>query len=206
MHIIGLGLNHTTAPLDLREKLALDDDIARIALAGLACGHVATPLTELILISTCNRIELYAISSQLAFADLEMFLSEVGDMPVDQFTPHLYRFTDTDAVRHLFEVAAGLDSLVIGEPQILGQVTRALELARMVHHADARLRGEVFELDRARNVGRAKGRDKQRHEHHVRDVGAEPARPRSLPHWLLHRSCRLVSTRFEGSYESSISF
>jgi len=130
MYIICLGLNHTTAPLDLREKLALDEDVVRIALARLACGHVATPVTELVFISTCNRIELYAVSNQLAFAELEAFLAEVSDVPADQFRQHLYRFKDMDTVRHLFEVAAGLDSLVIGEPQILGQVMRALELAR----------------------------------------------------------------------------
>lgn len=130
MHILCLGLNHTTAPLDLREKLAVDEDIVRIALARLACGHIATPLTELIIISTCNRIELYAASNQLAFFELEAFLSDVSGMPMDQFHPYLYRFEDMNAVSHLFEVAAGLDSLVVGEPQILGQVTRALELAR----------------------------------------------------------------------------
>src|SRR5258707_6912667 len=130
MNILCLGLNHTTAPLNLRERLALEEDGVRIALARLACGHVATPLTELVLISTCNRIELYATSSQLVFTELEAFLSDVSGVPVEQFLPHLYRFQDVDAARHLFEVAAGIDSLVIGEPQILGQVTRALELAR----------------------------------------------------------------------------
>ena len=130
MYITCLGLNHTTAPLDLREKLALDDDVVRIALARLACGHLSAAITELIFISTCNRIELYAVSNQLAFTELQTFLSEVSDMPAEKFIPHSYRLTDMDAVRHLFEVAAGLDSLVIGEPQILGQVTRALELAR----------------------------------------------------------------------------
>jgi glutamyl-tRNA reductase len=130
MYILCLGLNHTTAPLNLREKLALDEDVVRIALARLACGHVGMPVTELVFISTCNRIELYAVSNQLAFAELEAFLSEVSGVSVDQFRPHLYHFNDMDAVHHLFEVAAGLDSLVIGEPQILGQVMRALELAR----------------------------------------------------------------------------
>jgi len=130
MNIFCLGLNHTTAHLDLREKLALEEEVVRIALARLACGHIATVINELVLISTCNRIELYAASSQSAFAELEAFLSEVSGVPRDHFRPYLYRFKDMDAVRHLFEVAAGLDSLVIGEPQILGQVTRALELAR----------------------------------------------------------------------------
>jgi glutamyl-tRNA reductase len=130
MYILCLGLNHKTAPLNLREKLALDENIVRIALARLACGHVASPLAELIILSTCNRVEMYAVSNQLAFAGLEIFLSDVSGVPADHFRPHLYCFQDMDAVRHLFEVAAGLDSLVIGEPQILGQVTRALELAR----------------------------------------------------------------------------
>jgi glutamyl-tRNA reductase len=130
MSILCLGLNHTTASLDLREKLALDEDVVRIALARLSCRHASVPFGELVLISTCNRIELYAVSDQLAFAGLETFLSEVSGVSADQFRPHLYCFNDMTAVRHLFEVAAGLDSLVIGEPQILGQVTRALELAR----------------------------------------------------------------------------
>jgi glutamyl-tRNA reductase len=130
MYILCLGLNHITAPISLREKLALDENLVRIAMARLACGHVDTPLTELVILSTCNRVELYATSSQPAFAGLEDFLADVTGVPVDQFSHHLYRFQDLEAARHLFEVAAGLDSLVIGEPQILGQVTRALELAR----------------------------------------------------------------------------
>jgi glutamyl-tRNA reductase len=130
MYILCLGLNHNTAPLNLRERLALDENIVRVALARLACGHVDSPLTELIILSTCNRVEMYAVSNQLAFAGSETFLSDVSGVPSDHFCPHLYRFQDMQAVRHLFEVAAGLDSLVIGEPQILGQVTRALELAR----------------------------------------------------------------------------
>jgi glutamyl-tRNA reductase len=130
MNIYCLGLNHTTARLDLREKLALDEDVVRIALARLACGHVVTRLNELVLISTCNRIEIYSTSNAVVFDELETFLSDVSGVSVDQFHSHVYRFSDMGAVRHLFEVAAGLDSLVVGEPQILGQVTRALELAR----------------------------------------------------------------------------
>lgn len=130
MHILCLGLNHTTAPLRLREKLTMDESIIRISLARLACGHIATPLNELIIISTCNRIELYATSNRFVFAQLEAFLSEITDVPTDVIHAHSYHFQDMSAVRHLFEVAAGLDSLVVGEPQILGQVTRALELAR----------------------------------------------------------------------------
>jgi glutamyl-tRNA reductase len=130
MHILCLGLNHNTASIGLREKLALDENVVRIALARLACGHIDSPLIELVILSTCNRVEMYAASGQPAFADLEVFLSDITGVPVDQFRQHAYWYQNMDAARHLFEVAAGLDSLVIGEPQILGQVTRALEVAR----------------------------------------------------------------------------
>lgn len=130
MHIISIGLNHTSAPIQLRERLGFSEDQVRASLSRLACGREESQLSELVIISTCNRIELYAVSNQPAFAELETFLSETRDVSVDELRPHLYHFKDMDAVRHLFEVAAGLDSLVIGEPQILGQVTRSLELAR----------------------------------------------------------------------------
>ena len=139
MYILSLGLNHNTAPLNLREKLALDENKVRIALARLACGHIDSPLTELTILSTCNRVELYAASNRLAFVELEAFLSDISGVPLDQFKPYLYSYQDMDAIRHLFEVAAGLDSLVIGEPQILGQVTRALELARGQNTAGSNL-------------------------------------------------------------------
>jgi glutamyl-tRNA reductase len=130
MHIISLGLNHTSAPIQLRERLAFDEEQIRAALSRFACGHIASALSELIVISTCNRIELYAASNGLALAELEAFLSDARGMSLAELQPYLYRFEDLDAAGHLFDVAAGLDSLVIGEPQILGQITRALELAR----------------------------------------------------------------------------
>ncbi len=130
MHILALGLNHTSAPVQLRERLNFNDDQIRASLARLTCGNVSSPLSELVILSTCNRIEFYAASNQLAFAELEAFLSDTHGVPVEEFRPHLYRLKDKDAVIHLYEVAAGLNSLVVGEPQILGQVTKALELAR----------------------------------------------------------------------------
>ena len=130
MHIISIGLNHTSTPVHLRERLVFNEDQVRAALARLFCGHPQTSLAELIILSTCNRIELYAASSQLSYSDLEAFLTEAHGMPVQELEPYLYRSNDIEAARHLFDVAAGLDSLVIGEPQILGQITRALELAR----------------------------------------------------------------------------
>lgn len=130
MLILCLGLNHFTAPVELREQLSLDQAGICTALAHLTSGRVSTSVAELVIISTCNRIELYAASRQPAFAELEAFLSIVSGTPADQIRPHRYSFKGLDAARHLFEVAAGLDSLVVGEPQILGQVVRALELSQ----------------------------------------------------------------------------
>ena len=130
MHILSIGLNHTSAPVHLRERLAFNEEQIRASLSRYVCGHLETSFAELTIISTCNRTELYAASNQLADAELEAFLSDARGIPVQEMHPHLYRFKDVDAARHLFDVAAGLDSLVIGEPQILGQITRALELAR----------------------------------------------------------------------------
>lgn len=130
MHIHCLGINHTTASVGLRERLAFNDDSLRAALARLGCGGMADSFSELVILSTCNRIELYAVSPRLDPDILKLFLSEVRGVPADEFTPHLYHYCDEDAIRHLLQVASGLNSLVLGEPQILGQVTNALEQAR----------------------------------------------------------------------------
>jgi len=132
MHILSIGLNHTTAPIELRERLSFGEDQVRAALARMSCRHANTTcnMKEMVILSTCNRIEIYAASNHKSFSGLEAFLSDARGVPVDDLHPHLYRFVDVEAVRHLLDVAAGLDSLVLGEPQILGQVTRALELAR----------------------------------------------------------------------------
>lgn len=130
MHIITLGLNHTKTSVQLRERLAYSEDQIRAALARLTCGKMSSQLSEMVILSTCNRIEIYSTSSELSFDTLEVFLSETRGVPLEEIRPHLYCFQDMEAVQHLFEVAAGLDSLVIGEPQILGQIVHALELSR----------------------------------------------------------------------------
>src|ERR1044071_3573566 len=122
MHILSLGLNHTSAPIQLRERLAFDEEQIRASLARLTCGQITSSFAELIILSTCNRIEIYAASNQLAFAELEAFLLEARAVPAEEVHPFIYRRHGMDAVDHLFRVAAGLDSLVIGEPQILGQI------------------------------------------------------------------------------------
>ncbi len=130
MYIHCLGINHTKASVSLRERLAFNDDSSRAALARLGCGALLNSFNELIILSTCNRIELYAVSPHFDPDNLKVFLSEARGVPADEFTPHLYHYCDEDAIRHIMRVASGLDSLVLGEPQILGQVTNALEQAR----------------------------------------------------------------------------
>ncbi len=130
MHIITLGINHNTALIQLREQLAFGEEEVRATLSSLTTANATSAFVELIILSTCNRTELYAVSSHLTFAELEIFLSNTCGVPVNAIHPHVYQYADMEAACHLFEVAAGLDSLVIGEPQILGQIVRALEIAR----------------------------------------------------------------------------
>ncbi|MEW6029005.1 MAG: glutamyl-tRNA reductase [Chloroflexota bacterium] len=130
MRIHCIGINHNTAPIQLRERLAYGEEQIRVTLSRLACGHLSSAIVEMVILSTCNRTEIYVVSSQEIFSELEIFLSETRGVKRNEFLPHLQRYNDVDAARHLFDVAAGLDSLVIGEPQILGQIVRALELAR----------------------------------------------------------------------------
>lgn len=127
-HILCLGLSHHTAGLDLRERLAFSAEEAQAALAWP--GAPANSIDELVLLSTCHRVEIYAMASGLDFSGLERFLSEARGLPVEVFNERLYRYSGEAAIDHLFRVAAGLDSLVLGEPQILGQVMEAFELAR----------------------------------------------------------------------------
>ena len=120
--ILCLGLSHHTAPVELREQLSCSLTALKPHLAGL------TAVSELVLISTCNRIELYAVAGpSLTCPRTEMLhlLSDVQGVPVADFIEHTYTLADHEALDHLLRVAAGLDSLVLGEPQILGQVTDA---------------------------------------------------------------------------------
>ncbi|MDN5781408.1 MAG: glutamyl-tRNA reductase, partial [Luteimonas sp.] len=125
MSLFALGINHQTAPVALRERVAFNDDAVAPALAGL---HALPQVREVALLSTCNRTELYAVTDDDGSALVEWLAahpSESGDLRA-----YLYQHRDGDAVRHLFRVATGLDSLVLGEPQILGQVKHAWATAR----------------------------------------------------------------------------
>ncbi len=125
MSLFVLGINHQTAPVSLRERVAFSADTVPAALEAL---RALPQVREVALLSTCNRTELYAVADDdgQALADwLATHPDEVGDLHA-----YLYRHRDADAVRHLFRVATGLDSLVLGEPQILGQVKDAWATAR----------------------------------------------------------------------------
>jgi glutamyl-tRNA reductase len=131
MRLFAVGLSHRTAPVDLRERIDFARggvDAALAALATRGIGH------ERVVLSTCNRAEIYAAGDSDTTADaLELFFSEYHSVPHDQIAGHLYLRRGADAARHLFQVAAGLDSLVVGEPQILGQVKAAYATASEGH-------------------------------------------------------------------------
>jgi glutamyl-tRNA reductase len=128
MQLLLVGVSHRTTPVELRERLDFSTRGVDRALAALA----ATPLQgEAAIVSTCNRVELYVGCENVedARARVERFISEFHGVPAADLQPHLYAKVGHDAVRHLFRVAAGLDSLVVGEPQVLGQVKEAYHIA-----------------------------------------------------------------------------
>src|SRR5690349_2550396 len=127
MHIVVVGVDHTTAPIELRERLSCS---IRIIPQILQVARQA--VQECILLSTCNRVELYAVCSDVhqGSDDLRRVLCEMRQLSDDELTAHSYIFVDEQAIAHLFGVACGLYSLVPGEPQIQGQVARALEIAQ----------------------------------------------------------------------------
>jgi glutamyl-tRNA reductase len=125
-----LGLNHSTAPLDVREKLAFSAPQRADALAALRAKF---PGCEAVLINTCNRVELYvakAVHERPRHEDLYAFFSDVGDLDAVELADSFYAKSGRDAIEHLFAVASSLDSMVIGETQILGQVRDAYDAAR----------------------------------------------------------------------------
>jgi glutamyl-tRNA reductase len=146
-HILCLGLNHTTTGVVLRERLAFSPHQLQAALARLGCGNDPTwsDIKELVILSTCNRVEIYAVAHRPVFDTLEAFLSQTKSCPQADFSDHIYRLLDGEAIQHLFEVAAGLDSMVIGEPQILGQVTDAYSAARK-HGTTGKILSRMFEV------------------------------------------------------------
>ncbi len=134
MAIILVGLNHRTAPVTLREQLSLSGCALDLALSELNAGQAAQAdghrpalgVRESVILSTCNRLEIYAVGeASTALAALARFLAELQGLPLEQLLPHLYLLEAQAAAEHLLRVAAGLDSQILGEPQILGQVAQA---------------------------------------------------------------------------------
>lgn len=123
--LLAVGLSHHTAPVEIRERLAFDEAGVRHTLERLVRTDALAE--EAFLISTCNRVELYAIPRSIE--GLQQFFGEYRGPGGERIDPYLYWYRGRDAVRHLFKVASSLDSLVVGEPQILGQVKDAVRLA-----------------------------------------------------------------------------
>ena len=121
-----IGVNHKTAPIELRERIAISrDDLPETTRALAAVPGVS----ECMIVSTCNRVELLA-ATESENIDLTGFLHQHFGLDPALLAPHIYQHRDREAVRHLFRVASSLDSMVVGEPQILGQVKEAFAVAR----------------------------------------------------------------------------
>lgn len=146
MSILLIGVNHKTAPVEIRERLAFNDEACATGLRQLVDGDI---VREGLIVSTCNRVEILGATEtdQLTFGAerITQFLDTSGNLPAGFIEAHLYHHTDEEAVRHLFRVASSLDSMVVGEPQVLGQVRHAYALGveagtvgrvlnRLVHH------------------------------------------------------------------------
>ena len=128
LELVSLGLNHRTAPVDVRERLAMGDREIPRHFEALRNERLST---EAIILSTCNRVELYAVVGGGDGADrLTRYLAHSHGLRHRDLNAHLYRYEGSQAVSHLFRVASSLDSMVVGEPQILGQVKTAFSLAR----------------------------------------------------------------------------
>jgi len=129
-----LGVNHTTAPIDVRERLAIP--AGRLADATRSLAH-QPGIREALILSTCNRVELITVQDgpqecTASASGMMRFLHEYLNIPAADVQPHVYEFREREAIRHLFRVASSLDSMVVGEPQILGQVKQSWTVAREV--------------------------------------------------------------------------
>ena len=134
MHILLVGLNHTTAPVALREQLTYTACSLEEGLRQLLSPTSPEPgrIHEAVILTTCNRTEVYGVAQEVAagHATLTRFLADFHNLAPERLAPHLYAYADRNAVAHLFRVASGLDSMILGEAQILGQVRDAFEAAQ----------------------------------------------------------------------------
>lgn len=143
MSLLVVGLSHRSAPVSVLERAALSQD-AQIKL--LQDTVAAEPAAEAALLATCNRIELYADVDKFhaGVAELSTLLAQHSGVGLDELTPYLYVHYEDRAVHHLFSVACGLDSMVVGEGQVLGQIKDSLALAQDLHSA-GRLLNDLFQ-------------------------------------------------------------
>lgn len=143
MRVAVVGLNHNSAPVEVRERLAVSPDKM-----GQALWRFRThpEVCECVLVSTCNRTEAYAALADTAEPEsIVRELAALGQASVDELDSHLYTYDDAMAVRHLFRVAGGVDSMILGEPQVLGQVRKAYEMA-LASGATGGVLNRLFEL------------------------------------------------------------
>src|SRR5438034_10736071 len=151
MNIIAVGLNHRTAPVELRERFAVSESRLPEALARLKRWP---GIDEGVILSTCNRVELYAVVKETAHgveSPRDYLVTLASDIGWERLEPHLYCLDGAEAIRHLFRVAASLDSMVLGEPQILGQVKEAYDVA-LLHKVTGVVLNKV--LKKAISVGK----------------------------------------------------
>jgi glutamyl-tRNA reductase len=150
--VLCIGISHHTAPVDLREQFSLSADQLDGALQHFIDRKESyAPLNELVILSTCNRFELYASifeerwSTSTENYDTSIFalMGDLFECSPDFFQPHIYRYHDKEAVQHLSNVAAGLDSIAVGEHQILGQVSKALDAA-LHNHSTRHILSSMF--------------------------------------------------------------
>jgi len=131
MGLLAIGLNHTTAPVSIRERLTFGPDIVVGALRNL---REQPGVIETVILSTCNRTEVYCCVQEDAAERVRRWMAEFHGLMINDIAPYLYQHEEDDAVSHLLSVACGLDSLVLGEPQILGQVKAAFQTATEAGH------------------------------------------------------------------------
>ena len=142
MSIVLIGLNHHTAPVEVREQLAFTEGELLPTLQAMTAHE---SIEEALIISTCNRVEVIAETADAN--QLRDFLYELKNLPHNSLNQHLFQYSDAEAVQHTFRVAASLDSMIVGEPQILGQVKEAFQLAQQagtVGHTLTRLMNRAF--------------------------------------------------------------
>ncbi len=129
--VLTFGLNHTSAPVSVRERVSFPMDVVKPALDGLRSAF-GSAVKEAAILSTCNRTEIYCAAEPHAREHLPAWLADFNRLEANSLQPHLYQYQQNEAVRHAFRVASGLDSMVLGEPQILGQMKDAVRAAQAV--------------------------------------------------------------------------